>query len=67
MKVITHAGKTLLTPSQYAKKKKVHRLTVYNHINADKIEVSLIGMNEDIYINWDNYKNHKFQMSKKRR
>jgi predicted site-specific integrase-resolvase len=67
MKKITQSIKTkLLTPSQFADKKKVDRSTVHRHINAGKISIVQVGMMKDTYIDWNMYESYEFNENMKR-
>lgn len=56
-----------ITPAQYAIEIGVNRKTVYNHIKLGKIEVILVGMKEDAYIDFKKYRNHPFELSHRRK
>lgn len=56
-----------ITPAQYAKLKGLSRLTVWNHINDDKIEVYQMGMNQDVYLDYAKYKDHHFDLHKRKK
>ncbi len=57
-----HLLPELITPAQYAKEMDVARVTVYSHLRDGKIEVILVGRNKDIYIDFNVYKDHVFEL-----
>lgn len=68
MSKIDHREKSLLSILDFAKKKKCTRAAVYHHINnTGNISPVYIGMNKAMFIDWNEYKDFKFDDNAKRR
>lgn len=60
-KATNHREKTLLSVSAFAKKKNVTRQAVWHQIKKLKaIQPVLIGMDKDVYVDWNAYKDFQF-------
>lgn len=61
-----HLCPTLLSIGQFAQKKGVTRGSVYYHINVSKkIIPTYIGMNKDLFIDYESYKDFDFRAENK--
>lgn len=63
-----HREKSLITVSDYAKKKNVSRTAVYHQINVLKnIKLVYVGIGKYPYLDWSDYKDFPFDDNRKRR
>lgn len=68
MSKIDHREKSLISLSDYAKKKNVVRHAIYYHVKTTgKITPVYIGLNKYPFIDWNEYKDFPFDDNKKNR
>lgn len=60
----SHREKALISVSSFAKRKKVSRQAVRYQIVNGNIQQVFIGVDKDPYIDWNSYKDFKFNHNK---
>ena len=65
MNIKKHIGKNLIKPSEFGKRKNVTSTAVWFAIHADRIPVTQVGKNQDVYIDWAASKDFEFDSNKK--